>query len=154
MGKPTHHCYVYRFCSLAVLLDDQGERLQHHGQWDLRRPADHEEDLRVPHPVVSEKIYLLPSCSFSSHEQMLTYSCHIWECHRADVHKIVARLHISQTIHVANLPSSPRLLWNALSYISSCGVMQCTTILPMIQASNAMQCALHSIVLVSYILLL
>ena len=45
---------VFRFCTLAVLLDDQGERVQHHGQRNLRRPADHEEDLRIPHLMVSE----------------------------------------------------------------------------------------------------
>ena len=64
-GLIRYSILFYRLCTLAVLLDDQGERVQHHGQRDLRRPADHEEDLRVPHLVVSEQD--LPSNFVPSH---------------------------------------------------------------------------------------
>ena len=64
-GLVRYNTLLYRLCTLAVLLDDQGERVQHHGQRDLRRSADHEEDLRVPDIVVSEGD--LPSNFVPSH---------------------------------------------------------------------------------------
>ena len=59
-------------------------------------------------------------CSFSS-RQMLTYSCHIWVCHRANVHKIVARLHISRPMLQTYPPTSP-----SHDITPECSAMKCT----------------------------
>ena len=84
--------HLSRYWSLVILLAHHGERIQHHREWDLRWPPDHEEDVWIPNTMVSTDQPLLVE------QTLMYYCCHIWVCHEVDMHKL---------LHICILPIHP-----------------------------------------------